>query len=182
LLAGGNPFEAISVLKVGLEKAPASELLAFSLGLAYHRAEKVSDAIAVYERLLTRNPNLVGAANNIAILLIDYGTPDQAALDRALSLVLRFKDSSHPSLLDTLGWVYYRRGEFSQALGYLKRSVALSPENAESRYHLGMAYLRSGQPQLAKVELERSVTAGASYRGIEEARATLTRLAVESRQ
>jgi predicted Zn-dependent protease len=182
LIASGKSDEGIAVLKAGVEKAPADELLSFALGLAYHRAEKVGEAAAVYERLLKANPNLAGAANNLAVLLVDYGKPDQAALDRALALVLRFKDSTNSSLLDTLGWVHYRRGEFAQAIEYLKRSVAAAPDSAEPRYHLGMAYLRNGQPQLAKAELERSVAAGAKFRGVEEARQMLARLAVETAQ
>jgi putative PEP-CTERM system TPR-repeat lipoprotein len=181
-LGTGKFDEAIAVLEVAVKQTPESYVVRFGLAFAHHQAGNVAQAIEGYERVLKDNPQSDAAANNLAILLADYGSPSKEALDRALGLVQRFGDSKSPAFLDTLGWVHYRRGEYSDAIRYLQRAIEGAPNALELRYHLGMAYLRNGQPSLAKAELEKSVTDNAKYRGIDEARTTLARLAVETAQ
>lgn len=45
---------------------------------------------------------------------------------------------------DTLGWVYYRKGEYEKAIRQLKRAKVLEPQNALIKYHLARAYLKAG--------------------------------------
>ena len=44
---------------------------------------------------------------------------------------------------DTLGWVYYRKGLYSNALTHLKLAVA-KEGTPRRQFHLGMAYVKSG--------------------------------------
>jgi uncharacterized protein HemY len=48
-----------------------------------------------------------------------------------------------PAVQDTLGWVYYRNGVYQSAIGYLKSAVGKQATPLR-KYHLGMAYLKSG--------------------------------------
>ena len=36
-----------------------------------------------------------------------------------------------PSVMDTLGWVYYRKGIYDSAIGEFKGSLAKAPDNAD---------------------------------------------------
>jgi Flp pilus assembly protein TadD len=56
-------------------------------------------------------------------------------------------------LLDTLGWAYYRNERFLDAVRFLEMAVAGAGQNAEMRYHLGMAYNATENPIGAKDEL-----------------------------
>ena len=51
---------------------------------------------------------------------------------------------------DTLGWVYYKRNMAALAVAPLKKSVERVPNNATYRYHLGLAYAKTGEPQKAR--------------------------------
>ncbi len=170
---------AISILNTGLEKTPGNNGLLFALGLVYQRAGKIDQAIAAYDKIIAGGSKAPAVANNLAMLLAEYRSTDKKALDRAFELVRGFDSSQNPSFLDTLGWLHYRRGEYKKAILRLRRSASMVPGNAEFRYHLGMAYFRDGQLKLAKTELTNAIAKGAKYRGVEEAKTTLSRLTVE---
>jgi Flp pilus assembly protein TadD len=54
----------------------------------------------------------------------------------------------------------------------LRESAEKLPNNAEVRYHLGMAYLRNGDKEKARAELTAAVQLG-SFPGEDEARRAL---------
>jgi Flp pilus assembly protein TadD len=47
--------------------------------------------------------------------------------------------------IDSLGWVYYQRGEYKRAVEQLERAVELAGEDPTIVEHLGDAYQRLGQ-------------------------------------
>lgn len=44
-------------------------------------------------------------------------------------------------VIDTLGWVHYRRGAYAEAAKVLARAAELVPKNAVIHYHLGLELL-----------------------------------------
>lgn len=62
-----------------------------------------------------------------------------------------------PAVIDSLGWIYYRLGNFKEALFYLRRAARLmdQQENAEIYYHLGAAYSKTGQVRKAREAFQR---------------------------
>ena len=59
-----------------------------------------------------------------------------------------------PSVSDTLGWIYYLKGNSRNALPLLRECVQNVPDSAIYRYHLGMAELADGDKRNARSELE----------------------------
>ena len=88
--------------------------------------------------------------NNIGYTLANAGV----ALDEAKSLLEQATTilPLEPNCIDSLGWVYYRLGDFRKAAFYLERAVRLQPAPGapELLYHLGAAYSRSGNPARAR--------------------------------
>ena len=116
------------------------------------------------------------AANNLAALLLDQ-SDDPADFERALELAKRFSDSEQPALVDTLGWAYYRNGDYAAAVRYLEVANDGADSVAILRYHLGMAYMKSNNLVRAREQLERALElARADFVGIEEAREALAEL------
>ena len=78
-----------------------------------------------------------------------------ASSDRALTLASRAAKlrPAAPDVLDTLGWVHYRRGAYAEAERALARAVERAPDSGLLRYHLGMAYLKFGMKSEAAAEL-----------------------------
>jgi len=115
-------------------------------------------------------------ANNLAMLLITY-KKDQASLDRAKELSARFATSTNVAFLDTYGWVLFKRGESTAAVAALQAALAKMPDSPVSLYHLGMAQASAGQADAARDNLARSLKSGKSFAGMDEAKATLEKLA-----
>src|SRR5262249_19693485 len=115
------------------------------------------------------------ATNNLAMLLVTYRS-DQVSLDRARDLTLRFANSDVGALLDTRGWVMFKRGELPEALSSLEKASSRTPNSKVILYHLGMVQLRAGQADKARASLEAALSGGASFTGTDEARLALAGL------
>jgi tetratricopeptide (TPR) repeat protein len=175
-LSRDDPEKRIAAYKRGLAANPGNGELGLLLGTEYELQKRYDEAIAHYQELLTANPNIEIATNNLAALLLDHRS-DQASYAKALELAKKFEESTNPALLDTVCWAYYRNKNYPKAVQFCERAVAGAGQVALLRYHLGMAYLASDNKAGARQELEQAVkTAKSEYPGIDEARATLKRL------
>jgi tetratricopeptide (TPR) repeat protein len=175
-LATDDTDGAIKVIERGLQAVPDNSDLKLMQATVYERLERYKDAIAVYDSILQKDNSVTVAANNLAALIADHDRePDR--LQHALEVAHRFETSDNPLFLDTVGWVYYRLGNFQQAVGLLERAAQGASQVAQVRYHLGMAYYATEQRDLAKRELQAAVDGkDKDFVGREEAQATLAQL------
>jgi tetratricopeptide (TPR) repeat protein len=173
-LAGKRNEDAIQALEAGLEKTGAAAL-GTDLAALYERLDRPDDAIRVYEKLVSREPGSVAAANNLAMLLVSYRT-DAPSLERAEQLTGKLDHVTEPSILNTRGWVKFKRGEFQESLSLLQQAVDKSPESPLMRYHLGMAQLKTGDRTSAQKNLEVALNSGRQFHGAKEAQAALAEI------
>jgi tetratricopeptide (TPR) repeat protein len=172
-LASGDPAGAMREYEDGIKAAPAQPQLTMELAGLYEKQGRIDEAIARYEALGKHAPRLEPLAdNNIAMLLATYKS-DQASLDRARELTAGFITSDNSSMLDTNGWVRYKRREYQDAMAVLERALERAPDSRVIRYHLGMTEIKLGQLERARTDLERALSGSAEFAGVEEARATL---------
>ena len=94
----------------------------------------------------------------LASLLADHRS-DKASLDRASLLAASLQDSRIPQFKDTMGWVYYRRGDFRTAVTLLEPAAANLPGLALAHYHLGMCYSSLGQFEKAADQFKAALAA-----------------------
>jgi tetratricopeptide (TPR) repeat protein len=175
-IAAHDPDAAIATLRKGEPIVEQADALGGELALQLERQGKVDEAIAEYEAMLKRFPQSEAAANNLAMMLATY-KKDAASLDRAKQLSAQFAESANPSLLDTYGWVLYKRGEAAASVPVLERVVAKAPNEPLARFHLGMAQSRAGSSAEARDNLRKAVDSGSKFSGLDEAKATLDKLA-----
>lgn len=173
--SAGDLARATSACEAGLKAAPFEPTLVVDLAALYERQGRIADAIAQYERLYEHNPGLDVAANNLAVLLVTYKT-DPKSLDRARDLSAKFASSDNGLLLDTNGWVRFKRGDVSGALPVLERAAARAPLSSVIRYHLALAQLQAGQKDRARANLESALAGAARFSGAEDARTVLASL------
>ncbi|MEM9386372.1 MAG: tetratricopeptide repeat protein [Pseudomonadota bacterium] len=174
---------AIEVADRGLAVAPENTQLRVIKAQLLEREEAYLAAIAEYETLLGTDPSSLVAINNLASLVADHDRSPER-LDYAAQLARPLRTQSNPVFLDTVGWLAYRLENFIEARSLLEQAVRTAraePRYAQVlpqlRYHLGMTYVAVGESALARTELEAAIAEdGVSFVGVQEARATLSRL------
>jgi tetratricopeptide (TPR) repeat protein len=176
LAAKETPAEAIATLRNAEPIVDQGDALGAELAVMLENQGNPDQAIGEYEKIVRRYPQSEVAANNLAMLLATYKR-DSVSLDQAKELSARFADSANPSYLDTYGWVLYKRGDAAASVSVLARVVAKSPDAVIARYHLGMAQSQAGDNSDARDNLMRAVKSGTRFSGLDEAKATLDKLA-----
>jgi len=174
-LGAGDVQGAVKAYEEGLRAAPHQVPLLADLANLYQHLGRIDDAIAMYDDWVRQDPQAQLPANNLAVLLVTYRT-DKASLDQALSLSAPFASSSNGNLLDTNGWVHFKRAEYTDALSSLQRAVDIAPDSPEFRYHLGMAELRAGQVARARSDLQAALKGQGRFFGADDARTALASL------
>lgn len=72
---------------------------------------------------------------------------DNKKIDKAAEMILEAyeKEPNDGVILDSLGWVYFKMGDYSNAITYLEKASELNPRNAIISDHLGDAYWFGGR-------------------------------------
>ncbi len=170
--------EQLAVLQRGWQASPGEPMVGLFLASIYERGGKFDDAIAIYEAVISRDAGNLLIVNNLAALLLDH-RQDKASLARALELAKALARSPDAFTLDTLGWAYYRNGDFGNAVRNLERAVSLDANTPLLQYHLGKAYAAAGNGVTAKQHLEQALAAGGPQAEFAaDARATLAKLSL----
>jgi len=154
-LRAKNTEEALRVVQAGLGQQPNSFGLRLTLAGILEIKKDYESAIREYEDMLKQDSGSLVVINNLASLLSDRRA-DKASLDRALSLAGVLRKSQIPAFKDTLGWIYYQRGEYNRAIPLLEEAVAELPQLGIAHYHLGMSYVSAGQLGKASEQLKRA--------------------------
>ena len=114
-LAANDRAGAVATLEKGVPKTNWDFSLVADLAALYERNGEFDKAISTYEQMVAKRRGIEAAENNLAMLLVTY-RKDQKSLDRARELTEQFANSPNAALLDTHGWVLYRRGQYAEAL------------------------------------------------------------------
>jgi tetratricopeptide (TPR) repeat protein len=150
--------ESIAAYDAALAKiSPTSNrkgLALYHRGIAYQQAKQWPHAETDLLAALQLRPDDPGLLNYLAFSWADQGVNlDRARtmLERAIQLV-----PDDGAIVDSLGWVMYRAGDFDQAIKQLERAVALDANDATINDHLGDAYWRAGRQLEARTQWEKA--------------------------
>ena len=129
-------------------------------------------AIQIFQQVINLAPEHPLALNNLATLLSERSNQLSEALgyiDQAIQISGR-----QPALLDTLGTIQYRMGEFQQAIASLEEAVSLGSVDARYQFHLAVAYQKSGQAEKSREALLRARQSGLKKNDIDSRRPAIT--------
>jgi tetratricopeptide (TPR) repeat protein len=134
---------------------PRDWRLFYSRGIALERAKQWPRAEADLRHALSLEPEQPLVLNYLGYSWIDQGQH----LDEALRMVeravaLRPNDGY---VVDSLGWAYFRLGDYDKATENLERAIELVPEDPTINDHLGDAYWRSGRRREARFQWNRAL-------------------------
>ena len=150
------------------KKNPEHPAILTALGVIHACQGEAELAESYYRRVLAIDDDHLYASNNLAYLLAEANRNINEALE--LAGIARDKDPSDPDTLDTMGWVYYKKGFYLYAIMFFKESLALKPDNPITCYHLGMALSKTNESEKAKSYFEKAISLDPDFKHAEEAR------------
>ena len=137
-MRSGRTGEGLQKLNDMIKKNPRDSNTYAVKGSVYQRQGKIEEAEASYTEALKIDPYSDVAANNLAYILAEQGRDLQSALGYAQ--MARKKRPESPITADTLGWVYYKLGNYVLAREQARFAVSKQPGNSAFLYHLGLSY------------------------------------------
>jgi Flp pilus assembly protein TadD len=119
-------------------------------------SDRWSDAERDLSRALAEDPDEPELLNFLGYSWIDRGEK----LPQALAMVKKAVslDPQSGAMIDSLGWAYYRLGDYKSAVEQLEAAVVLEAGDPEINDHLGDAYWRIGRHNEAQFQWRRVLT------------------------
>ncbi len=136
----GRNDDAVRVLEKARLINPKDVNAISQLALVYDGMKKYDECDRLYEEGLKIDPNNVLIMNNYGYSLADRNIQ----IDRALVMAKKAIEAQpeNGSFLDTIGWVYFRLGDYKQAEKYIKRAIDRGEVNPVVHEHLGDVYFK----------------------------------------
>jgi Flp pilus assembly protein TadD len=125
-------------------------LVYYFRGICFERARQWDTAEADLKKALELFPEQPQVLNYLGYSWIDQGVN----LDEGMRMIRRAVEQRPEDgyIIDSLGWAYYRLGQFDEAVKHLERAVELRPEDPTINDHLGDVYWRVGRLHEAKFQ------------------------------
>ena len=117
--AQSKKAEAIKTYQEGIANTKGSRELVNDLVAIYHSGGEHDKAIALFEDAYKQHPESMEVLNNLASYLSDYAK-DNAELERAAKLAEPLTKINNPNMLDTVGWIAYKQGNYAKAQEVMK--------------------------------------------------------------
>jgi predicted Zn-dependent protease len=167
----GESDAGLALLAAALDQHPQHPSLQYDRAVLLEKAGKVKDSLSALEKLLNDRQDDPTLLNALGYTLADHGLE----LPRAEGLIRKSLTAmpDNPAVLDSMGWVRFKRGDSKGAAQYLKRSYALA-HDPEIAAHWAEALWKSGSQQQARAVL---ATALARNPDSEKLKKTISRLA-----
>ncbi|MSP43930.1 MAG: tetratricopeptide repeat protein [Alphaproteobacteria bacterium] len=128
----------------------------YARGITYERAGNWAEAERDLLRALELEPEQPNVLNYLAYSWIDKGLNIQRAKEMIESAVRQRPEDG--AIIDSLGWIQYRTGEFAHAVETLENAISLMPQDAVINDHLGDAYWRVGRKLEAQFQWQRALS------------------------
>jgi Flp pilus assembly protein TadD len=136
--------------------ARADWRLLYMRAVDLQQSDRWTEAEHDLSRALAQNPDEPELLNFLGYAWIDRGEN----LPRAMAMVKKAVSLNPQSgaMVDSLGWAYYRLGDYKNAVQQLESAVVLEAGDAEINDHLGDAYWRVGRRTEAQFQWRRVLT------------------------
>ena len=140
--------QGIDVLPDATDKA--NSVYYYYRGICEERSHQWPKAEADMKKALELQPEQPHVLNYLGYSWIDQGVN----LDDGMKMIKRAVEQRPDDgyIVDSLGWAYFRIGNYDDAMKNLERAVELRPEDPTINDHLGDAYWRVGRKLEAKFQ------------------------------
>ncbi len=139
--------ELIVTLNEMIAVQPENDQFLFNLATALDENGQRAEAKKKIEEAISKNPKNVNALNYLGYTLAEEGEDLQRAEQLIVKALELEPDNGY--FLDSLGWVYYKRGEYLKAEVELRKAVEKVPTDGVILEHLGRILLKLGKKEEA---------------------------------
>ena len=140
--------KGIAVLPEGNDKS--NSVYYYYRGICEERSKQWPKAEADMRKSLELQPDQPHVLNYLGYSWIDQGVN----LDEGMKMIKRAVEQRPDDgyIVDSLGWAYFRIGNYEEAVKNLERAIDLKPEDPTINDHLGDAYWKVGRKLEAKFQ------------------------------
>ena len=139
--------ESMEVFDTALKVVPGNSDLLYARALAAERLGRIDQLEADLKFILKTEPDNAHALNALGFTLADQTDRYEEAyeyLKRAIEIM-----PDDPAIIDSLGWVHYRLGNYDEAIRLLRKALARF-DDAEIAAHLGEVLWVTGKQDEAR--------------------------------
>ena len=123
---GGEADQALARIDDALARFPDHPDVLYQKAILLEKAGRTDAAIAQLETLYRARPQDSAISNALGFILADHNR-DLSRADRLINSALK-SEPDNPAILDSLGWLQYRRGMLQAALPLLERAYRLDQD------------------------------------------------------
>ncbi len=139
----GNFSKALDILSKAASIFPNDTNILFHMGFVYDRLGQTKQVVKWMKKVLKLDTGHVEALNHLAFIYAESNENLESAEQMVAKALSVSPDDSY--ILDTAGWVFFKRGKIKKALEYLERAYRnntsagfIAEHLAEVYYHLNM--------------------------------------------
>jgi tetratricopeptide (TPR) repeat protein len=131
--------EVATLARQALARLGEARGVQFALAASLERSGHWDEAVVQFRALIAKNPDDSASLNYLGYMYADKGIH----LDEAQEMLLKAVklDPTSGAFIDSLGWVYFKLGQYGLAEKNLTEAVRLTPSDVTVNEHLGDLYL-----------------------------------------
>ena len=157
-------FERAHVMVENSQSELVNHRFYFQYGLTLERAGRADDAGKMFEKAINLTPKeeIEDAANTMNYLGFMW-LDQEKYLDKAGELIRKANElqPDNAAYIDSLGWWYFKKGDYPNALKELQRALGLikelESEDAEIIEHIAQTYLKMNELEKARESFEKAL-------------------------
>lgn len=136
----GDYEKAEGVLSKGISMEPENVELHYEMGVLYDKMGDTEAALDKMRFVIEMDPQNADALNYMGYTYAD----NNIRLDEAEALIRRALDIEPENgyILDSMGWVYYRKGDYEKARSFIEKALERVPGDPVILEHMGDVYLK----------------------------------------
>ena len=130
--------KAIELLKEARQISPQNVDILYQTGMLHERLGETDAALSYMEEVLKIDSEYANALNFIGYTWADRGINLPEAEEKVKKALGKKPDDAY--IRDSIGWVYFKKGEYTKALTELLRAFQSLPDDPTIAEHLGDVY------------------------------------------
>ncbi len=174
LLAKGDAVQAEKVYSRLASKHSKLTAPLLRLAMLQQQLGKNKEAIKSYQSVITIEPKLALAYNNLA-WLFNTQKENLAEAEKIAGKAVELAPDE-AQFYDTLGWIYRANGKLAEARAALEKGVQLTPDDRSIIAHLGIVLGESNEQSKAVELLQKALAKDKNFLDAADAEAALNKL------